>query len=110
MMPAAPYPQQGRARPFGEIARNILRNKKFRQKGKYGALVDAWQQAVGEGIAARTRIRSFRAGKLVVEVDSSVLLHEMRSFMEQQILSQLQQAPGGRDVAELRLRLGAGQD
>ncbi|MCK4373950.1 MAG: DUF721 domain-containing protein [Candidatus Brocadiae bacterium] len=95
------------ARPLGEIMRGLLRRKKFREKGKYGALVDAWCELVGEAIAARTGIRSFKDGELVIEVDSSALLHELNSFMKQQLLQGLRESRGGRDVAALRLCLSA---
>ncbi len=99
---------QREARPIGEIARALLRRKKFHEKGKYGALVDAWADLVGESIAARTRIRAFRGGELVVEVGSSVLLHELNGFMKEQLLAGIQSTEGGRDVASLRLCLGNG--
>jgi predicted nucleic acid-binding Zn ribbon protein len=98
------------ARPIGEIAKALLRRKKFHEKGKFGALVRAWGALVGEAVATRTRIRSFKDGNLVIEVDSSVLLHEIRGFMKQQLLLGLQATEAGRDVAEIRLCLGPSQD
>lgn len=92
---------------IGEILPGLLRRKKFAEKGRYGALVEAWAGIVGEAVAARTSIRSFLDGELVVEVDSPVLLHEMNSFLKQPFLQALQATPGGRDVARLRFCLGA---
>jgi predicted nucleic acid-binding Zn ribbon protein len=107
-MPA--WHQQGDgARTIGDIAKTLLRGKKFNEKGKFAALVRTWGALVGEGVAARTRIRSFKDGNLVVEVDSSVLLHELRGFMKQQLLSGMQATEGGRDVADIQLRLGFAQ-
>ena len=71
-------------RTIGDVARALLRRKKFREKGRYGALVDAWQELTGEEIAARTQIRSFKDGELVIEVESSVLLHELNGFLKEQ--------------------------
>ena len=93
---------------IGDVARKVLRRKKFYEKGRYGALVDAWSGLVGAAIAARTRIRSFTEGELVVEADSSVLLHELNGFMKQDLLAALQQLDAGRDVAALRFCLGNG--
>ena len=95
-----------RAQPVGDIAKALLREKKFREKGKFGALSDAWATLTGEGIAARTRIRSFKDGNVVIEVDSPALLHELNSFMKRQLLLGLQATAAGRDVAGLRLCLG----
>jgi len=98
----------GRARPLGEILRGLLRRKRSREKGKYRALVDAWRGMVGDGVAGRTRIRSFAEGELVIEVDSPVLLHELNSFMKAQLLSGFQATGAGRDVAAVRFCLGSG--
>ena len=95
-----------RARPIGEVIRKIVRRKRFFEKGKYGSLVAAWSELVGEQIANRTRIRSFKGGQLVIEVDSAVLLHELSSFMKEQLLAGLQTTEAGRDVANLRFCLG----
>jgi predicted nucleic acid-binding Zn ribbon protein len=97
------------ARPIGDIAKALLRRKKFHEKGKFGALVSAWGAVVGEGVAARTNIRSFKDGNLVIEVDSPVLLHELCGFMKQQLLLGLQATEAGRDVAQIRLCLGLSQ-
>jgi predicted nucleic acid-binding Zn ribbon protein len=95
-----------RAKALGDVLRRLLRGKRFYQKGRYGALVQAWEQTVGEEIAARTRIAGFEHGRVSVEVDSPILHQELAGFMRCGILQELQSAPGGEDVAELRFRLG----
>lgn len=105
MTPAALPPGGENARPLGAIARELLRSKKFRQKGKYGALSEAWAEVVGEELGARTNVRSFKDGTLIVEVDSSVLLQELDGFMKQELLLQLTAHKAGRDVARLSFRL-----
>lgn len=97
-----------RARPLGDILRALMRRKRFEQKSKYGSLVDAWAELVGDEVAARTRICAFDEGQLLVEVNSSALLHELNGFMKQQILASLQAGDAGRDVAEIRFRLTNG--
>jgi len=93
-------------RRVGEVLDALLRAKRFHERKRYGALVEAWRQAVGEQVAEHTRIGDFDRGRLVVEVDSPVLLQELRGFMESAILEQIRSAPGGAEVAELRFRLG----
>ena len=95
-----------RARPIGDVLKALLRRKRFLQKGKYPALTTAWAELVGEGIAARTRVRSFQEGRLTVEVASSVLLQELSGFMKEQLLAGMQGCKAGKDVAELRFCLG----
>lgn len=72
-----------------------------RHAGRFHALARGWDEIVGEAIAARTRIHSFREGVLIVAVDTPVLLHELNGFMKQQILARLREGEGSRDVAEL---------
>ena len=92
-------------RPIGEIVRALVRRKRFRQKGRYSGLTEAWRELAGQGVAARTRIRSFEEGRLVIEVETPALLHELNGFMKEHLLQGLQAMSAGRDVAELRLRL-----
>ena len=103
----SPRGQGKEGRPFGELARALLRRKKFAEKGRYSALSAAWRELVGEGVAEHTRITAFREGKLVVEVDSSTLLHELNSFLKDELMTGLQATDAGRDVAQMELRLGA---
>ena len=99
--------QSDRARPIGDVIKRLLKRKRFYEKGKFGALVHAWAHVVGDEIAAHTRISGFREGRLVVDVDSSVLLHELGGFLKEQVLRELQATDGGVDVMELRFRLGS---
>jgi len=93
------------ARPAGEIFRRLIRRKKFYEKGKFGPLCAAWARVVGEGVAERTSLKSYREGRLLVEVDSPVLLQELSGFMTRSLLEELRRTPEGRDVAEVRFCL-----
>jgi len=96
-----------KARPFGDALHRVLKAKRFYEKSRFGALADAWAEAVGDEVAARTRIASYRHGILKVEVASSVLLHELSGFMKSAVLAALKECSGGRDVADIRFCLGA---
>ncbi len=67
----------------------------------------AWREAVGEEVAAHTRVASFRGGILEVEVDSSVLLHRLAGFQKQQILQALQEKKTGLFVEGIKFKLGS---
>ena len=47
-------PGGGSAKRFGDVLAQVAKAKRFFQKSKYGPLVNAWQAAVGDAIAART--------------------------------------------------------
>jgi hypothetical protein len=104
------FPSGRVARPFGAIAKELLRRKKFQEKGRYGALEATWRELVGEELALRTCIASVRAGELEIAVDSPVLLQELDGFMKNQLLGALRATDAGRDVAVLRFRLGPPPD
>ncbi len=57
-------------------------------------------------IADRTRITAYSQGKLVIDVSSAVLLHELNAFMKSDILRALQDTSCARDIIEIRFRLG----
>jgi predicted nucleic acid-binding Zn ribbon protein len=95
------------ARRVGDVLPRLLREKRFFEKSRYGPLVEAWRQVVGEAVAARTRIVGYRRGRVTVEVDTAALMHELSGFQRSAILAELQRTPGGEDAADLRFRLGA---
>jgi len=100
-----PWQGEGRARPVGEIILALVRRKRFHGEGRFGPLVQAWTEMVGEGIARRTQVCGFNDGTLTVEVDSPALLHELNSFMKDDLLAGLRGGRPGRDVNALRFRL-----
>ena len=106
-MTIPPLPCQGGAKRFGDVLTKLLKAKRFYQKSRYGPLVAAWQDAVGEEIGSRTKISAYEHGRLTVEVDSSVLLHELSSFMRSALLNQLKRTRGSEDIVELTFRLGS---
>jgi predicted nucleic acid-binding Zn ribbon protein len=92
---------------IGELMEPVLRELRIVGRRVGRALQEAWIDVAGAELAGRTRLRSFRAGRLVVEVDSSSLLHELQSFRAQELLSRLRERMTKPPVAELRFRLGA---
>jgi hypothetical protein len=56
---------------------------------------------------ARLKFVARRGKWIEVEVDSSALLHELRSFHQDAMLEALRSVAGLEDVAKLRLKLGA---
>jgi len=67
----------------------------------------ALREAVGDEAAADTRVAGFRAGVLEVEVNSSVLLHQLAGFQKQQIIHALQERKTGLFVEDIRFKLGS---
>lgn len=97
---------------FGDVLQRILKAKSFWQKGRYGPLAEAWdrmtRELLGEEVAGATRVGEFRHGRVTIETDSPILLQELGGFLCQRLLERLRTMPAGRDVRELRFRLGRG--
>lgn len=106
----SPGPSGRLARPFGEVLREVVRDKRFHARAKYGKLVAAWEEVVGEQLAEATEIAGFEEGCLLVKVSSPVILQELSAFMERFLLEELQKREGGRDVASIEFRLGGRHD
>ena len=105
----APLPDQDRVRSFGDVLKTCVRTMRLgdRSRSRFRKLNRRWTELVGETIAARTRIRAYDKGELLVEVDSPVLLHELSGFMKRELVRGLQESPGSRDIVKIRFRLGA---
>ena len=85
--------------------RELIARRKIGRTLKSRELTDLWNAAVEPDIAARTRVLSVRNRVLIVEVSDSVLLSEMASFHQRQILRKLQQLRPDMNIKTLKLRL-----
>lgn len=59
------------------------------QRKKIQPAFDAWRQAAGEELYERARPVSFRRGDLVIEVDSTALLSELRGFASEDLRTRI---------------------
>lgn len=91
---------------FGDVLKRVVKEKRFNARAKYGKLVAAWEDTVGQQLAKETKITNFKDGCLVVEVSSSALLQELSGFMKPTLLAELQKRDGGSDVASIDFKLG----
>ena len=91
---------------FGDVMKRRVRKKRLRERSRYGAVVKAWREVAGEDIADQTRVADFSDGTLVVEVESSVLMQELSGYMKPTLLQELKNTETGRDIFDLRFRLG----
>lgn len=90
-----------RVRETGKIAKRVVKDKIIRYRGRYRAIADAWGDVVGAEISAVARPVSCQNGKLMIKVSSPILLHELKGFMKQSILEELNRTKGGEDISDL---------
>lgn len=102
--------RQPYTKEFGNVLSRLLKQKRFYQKSKYGALARAWTKAAGEEISSCTKISSFRHGRLRINVNSSIMLQELSGFRKQSLLNRLQETEGGEDVIDLQFFLNDGSE
>ncbi len=84
-----------------------------RTLGKHGLIkgiqerriVHDWKDLVGETIAAHTHPQEISRGKLIVRVDSSAWLHQLK-FLKSDILQILQQKVGEEIVKDICFTVG----
>ena len=105
----SPWLPQAPERPFGDILKALLKQKRYREKARYGKLVEAWQRVVPEQVAELTRIVGHSEGTVVIEVTSSALMQELAGFMKPLLLEGLRAEEGAADVVSLEFRLGSAE-
>jgi predicted nucleic acid-binding Zn ribbon protein len=91
---------------LGKLIEPVLRELKIIGRRIGRDLHEAWMEVAGPDLSGRTRLKSFKGGKLYVEVDSSALLHELQSFHGPDLLARLRERMPKPHVASLRFRLG----
>ena len=66
--------------PLGDMIKVFLDQSGIGRSLGQVAVFDAWTQVVGEPLAKRARPVRLRHGELLVEVDSSAQLQELKTF------------------------------
>ncbi|MFP6693406.1 MAG: DUF721 domain-containing protein [Pirellulales bacterium] len=95
-----------RPEPIGNVIAEIVSRKGIGRKKSLDQRQKAWQEAVGETLAAVTRCGEIRRRRLEVIAANSVVMQEL-SFMKQQILSELRARDPDLRIDDLRFRVGS---
>lgn len=99
--PPAPY----RVTTPESIVTNIMKKVGLEKPLWEQTLLREWNDLVGSQIAAHARPGELNRGILIVHVDHSVWLHELRGPPEQAMLKKLQDRFGRTKIKGIRLRL-----
>jgi len=73
---------------------------------KNQAVRKAWEKVVGPEIASRTRMVAFKRGAVTIEVASSSLYSELKTYYMRSLVDSVQQEMGNKKVKSLKFRLG----
>lgn len=72
--------RRGGTQSIAHVMKSVLRDSGLAEGLRRARIHDAWKRAVGEDLARHMTIVRFRRGELVIEVDSSAHLHELKNF------------------------------
>ena len=94
-----------RVEPIGKILRDVVADLGIRKKLEQQRAVVEWEEVVGQRVAAHSRATRVDAGRLFVEVDSSVWAQEL-SLMKRHILREMNARVGKGVVETVHFILG----
>lgn len=94
-----------KANRLGDALARVLSKKGLREGLRLEGVRQKWRQAVGEDLAARTRVVSFQRGVLRVEVQSSALLQELASIYKEGLTRSLATGDSPLAVRDIHFRL-----
>jgi len=97
--------ERGGVRSMNDALSEFLDATKLLQRKKAIPAIQAWEDAVGESIAARARAVSFRRGELIVEVDSQALLAELRGFAAEDLRTRADELLEGATIRKVTFKL-----
>ncbi len=100
------HPRKSRdVKSAGELLARVVARRGFTQGAFDSELQAAWQQAVGEEFAGKTRATRIRRGMLEIIVDSSPALQQL-GFVRNQLLADIQAAMPDAAIKGLTFRVG----
>jgi predicted nucleic acid-binding Zn ribbon protein len=99
------YQRPGAPKKLGDVLAELMARRGYARELTAAQYADAWREAAGEFIAARTRVGAVKRGALEVIVANSVLSQEI-TFQKQSILGQLTRLLPRERITNLRLRVG----
>lgn len=89
----------------GDLIKGVVKNAGLDQLGQVERLGELWRTLVGAETASKSRIASFKAGVLMVEVANSGLGQELSVYLKRDLLKKLR-AESGLKITDLRCRVG----
>lgn len=80
--------------------------KQVRAEAKRSDLTEALEQVLGADQAAHCQVRSFRSGKLVIEVDAAPLYAELSGFRREEMRTRMNELLTTKKIAQITFRMG----
>ncbi|HIF00167.1 MAG TPA: DUF721 domain-containing protein [Planctomycetes bacterium] len=76
---------------LGHLLQRIVRSKGLAEQSSGQELNKIWKASAGERVAARSHVRRLRGGILEIGVSNGTILEELRSYLQHELLTTMQQ-------------------
>lgn len=90
---------------MGDAVSEFMQWSGLNNRRKAAPAFVAWDEAVGPELMTRARAVSFRKGELIVEVDSSSLLAELKGFASEDLRTRADELLEGITIRKLTFKL-----
>ena len=90
---------------IGDVIHDVLKAYQCESGGNLARVWHLWDSIVGETIAANAQPEAFKGNILLVNVTSSVWLHQLR-FLKEDIINNINNALGETFVEEIKFKIG----
>lgn len=95
--------------PLAKLIAPLIKNLRLEETRDVNHLQERWEATLGKAVAAHTRPGTLNHGELVVYVDSSPWLSELKRYASREMLANLQKAFGPDSIRSVRLQLDPGR-
>lgn len=94
--------------PLAKLIAPFMKALRLEESRSVNHLQERWETTLGKAVAAHTRPGALQNGELVVYVDSSPWLSELKRYASREMLGNLQKAFGRESIRSVRLQLDPG--
>ncbi len=94
--------------PLSKLIAPFLKSLRLEETRDVNDLQDRWEATLGKAVAAHTRPGALQNGELVVYVDSSPWLSELKRYAAREMLANLQKNFGKERIRSVRLQMDPG--
>lgn len=92
--------------PIKEILAQLFMARGWGRRQERLHLERAWNEAVGPEFEAHSRVLGLKRGVFEIEVDSAVLVQELKGYHKRRLLETLREKLTGQTIKELRFKVG----
>ena len=90
---------------MGEAVRSFMQASGLGAQLKDMRVYNAWREALGADLARRARAVAFRAGELIVEVESSPQLSQLKGFTGESYRQEANRVLGSERIRRINYKL-----